>query len=272
MIISVINQKGGVGKTSVAVNLGSELARRGQKVLLLDLDPQANASILLGARAPQKTTFDWLLGARQTSLADIVVPTSTAGLYLAPGSLSLASLERRIRRTSGAQPPRELRLKRALDAQKWRYNSVLIDNAPTLGLGALLSLCAAEMALVVAQCEPLSVAGLGQVEATIEALRAPRFNPQLQTRIVLNRLDPKNPTHALVAAQIRARRGEITLQTALGSYPEMSASALQGGTVLGAKPRGGAARAFRALADEILADPLWKTQPEPETQTEPNGL
>jgi chromosome partitioning protein len=246
MIISVVNQKGGVGKTTTAINLGAALAEIGYEVLIVDLDPQANASAMLNVRAPSVSIFDALVDTHPCPLDGVIVSTPIEKVHLAPGARSLAGLDSALRDVPG----RELLLKEALESQRTRYNAVLIDNAPTLGLAPAMSLCAADIALVTVQCQPLAIEGLADVSKTITLVQS-RLNPRLRRRILLTMLDPRRPQGRRVAEKVRAVCGNEVCETVIPNSAHLESAILKGGSVLEYASQSSAAVAYRTLAAEV---------------------
>ena len=249
MIIAVVNQKGGVGKTTVAVNLAATLAAAGHSTLIVDLDPQANASALLGVRAVD-SVFDALVEP-DVSLAAISVRVECAGVTLAPGHRALAGLESALRETIG----RELLLREALETVAGDYDAVIIDTAPTLGLGTAMALLAADVALVTVQAEPLAIEGLTQIAETIDVVKR-RFSPSLRRLIVPTMVDGRTAHGPQIAADLRARMPDETTRCEIPQSADLSRGMLNrdaGGAVINYAPKSKAADAFRALACEVCA-------------------
>lgn len=253
MIIAVINQKGGVGKTTTAVNLAAALAERGRRVLLVDLDSQANASALLGVREVARSVFDALVDAEKVSLRDVIRVSSGrrpdgeeahlgTAIALAPGHRALAGLESALR----DEPGHEMLLKEALEPVRDDYDFVLFDNGPTLGLSSVMSLVAADLALVPLQCERLAVEGLSQAYRTIDLTRR-RMNPHLQRRVVLTMVDQRFADGKQIADEVRAALGEEVLQTSVRTSSKLKMQS----TIFDLEPKGLAAADYRALAAEI---------------------
>ena len=173
-IITVCNQKGGTGKTTSAINLASYLALAGKKVLLIDLDPQANATSGMGINKHQvkQSTYHVLL--EELELKEIIQPTAIQQLFLAPSSLDLTGAEVELVSALG----REYRLKRALASEKDNFDFVIIDSPPSLGLLTINGLCAADSVLIPVQCEYYALEGLTQLVNTINLVKD-NLNPGL---------------------------------------------------------------------------------------------
>ena len=241
MIFSVTNQKGGVGKTTVAVNLAHALAQSGKRVLLVDMDSQANASALLGVRNPGRSIFDALVDPFEVPLSEIFVVVAP-NFALAPGARAMAGLESALR----DEPGREQVLKEVLESVKDQFDFIIVDNGPTLGLPVLMSLVAADCALIPLLCERLAVEGLSQAFKTVETIKR-RLNPTLQKRIVLSMIDGRLSDSKQIAADVRANLGHQVLQTTISTSSQLKA----GSPVLEVSPTGSAAGQFRTLAEEV---------------------
>jgi len=179
-IIAICNQKGGVGKTTTSINLAAYLAMAGKKIMLIDLDPQANATSGIGINKHdiQKSTYHILL--EESRLADILQKTAIDHLVLAPSNLDLTGAEVELVGVLG----REYRLKRALQTERNNYDFMIIDSPPSLGLLTINGLCAADSVIIPVQCEYYALEGLTQLHNTIRLVKE-NLNPSLSVEGVL---------------------------------------------------------------------------------------
>jgi len=245
-VIALANQKGGVGKTTTAINLGAALARHGKRVLIFDFDPQANSTAGLGARGDGQSTYDVVLGSAHAH--DIVAPTSVEGLAIAPATPELAGAEVEL----VPMMAREFRLKRALADARDAYDYVLIDCPPSLGLLTVNALTAADEVIVPVQCEYLALEGLGQLTATLELVRR-NLNSQLRLRgLLLTMFDGRTNLSQQVADEVRAHFAN-TFRTIIPRSVRLSEAPSHGLPIAQYDPSSRATRAYDELAEELIA-------------------
>jgi|ERR1051325_50381 chromosome partitioning protein len=245
-IISLANQKGGVGKTTTAINLGASLAACERSVLLIDLDPQANATSGVGISNVEKSMYDVLV--EDTPLRDIVVPTELPTLFVAPSSVDLVGAEVELRDAIG----REYYLKRALESVAGDYNYILIDSPPSLGLLTINGLTAAHSVLVPLQSEYFALEGVSQLMNTVERVRG-AVNPGLDIEgIVLTMYDERMNLARQVADEVRAHFGEKVYQTIIPRNVRLGEAPSFGKPIILYDIRSRGSEAYVSLAKEFI--------------------
>jgi chromosome partitioning protein len=246
-VVAIANQKGGVGKTTTAVNLSVYLAL-GVRVLLVDLDPQANATSSLGLdpRAVERSTYDVLIG--QTPIGEVIIPSGRANLDLVPSNRALAGAQVELVEL----PEREYRLRRAIDEVHERFDVILIDCPPSLGILTLNALVAADLLLAPVQCEYLALEGVGQLMETIELVRA-TLNPRLELLgMLMTMYDPRTRLSSQVIDEVRRHFPERTFETVSPRSVRLSEAPSHGLPVLEYEPTSRGAGAYADLAQEVI--------------------
>jgi chromosome partitioning protein len=252
-VLGIANQKGGVGKTTTAINLGTALAAIGEHVLIVDLDPQGNASTGLGIerKSRRTSTYDVLTGA--APMRDAVLPTAVPQLYIAPSTLDLSGLELEI----GQQRDRAFRLRNALrqlntGARTYDFTYVLVDCPPSLNLLTVNAMAAADSILVPLQCEFFALEGLSQLLKTVEQVKT-NLNPTLSIHgIVLTMYDSRNNLSNQVVADVRQFMGNKVYETIIPRNVRISEAPSYGKPVLVYDLKCVGSEAYLRLATEII--------------------
>jgi chromosome partitioning protein len=247
-IYAFANQKGGVGKTTTAINLGAYLAAVGKKLLLIDVDPQANATSSLGVDKDRLPVSIYEALIQQVPLSQVVMPMDEVGLELVPSSPSLAGATVEIARL----PERTHLLRKALATLDRRYDYIFIDAPPSLGILTVNALTATEGVVIPVQCEYLSLEGLGQLVHTINLVRN-QLNPRLKIAgLVMTMYDVRTKISQQVVDEVRKYFPNKVFSTIIPRNVRLSEAPSYGETILSYAPRSSGALAYQALATEFL--------------------
>ena len=252
-VLALANQKGGVGKTTTAINLGTALAAIGEQVLVIDLDPQGNASTGLGIDRRRRQVSTYHVMAGEAPLSQAVTPTAVPRLSVAPSTMDLLGLELEL----ASAPDRSHRLRNVLrdlteapGAEPITY--VLIDCPPSLNLLTINALAAADAVLVPLQCEFFALEGLSQLLRTVEQVRG-ALNPKLQIQgVVLTMYDPRNNLSAQVVADVRGFLGDKVYETMIPRNVRVSEAPSHGKPVLLYDLKCAGSQAYLRLASEVI--------------------
>ena len=250
-VLVIANQKGGVGKTTTAINLGTALAAVGETTLLIDLDPQGNASTGLGiGRTERKvSSYDVLMGG--VPLAEAIIPTRIPGLHIVPATVDLSGAEFEL----VSESRRNFRLRDALAefaTTGSQFSYVLIDCPPALGLLTVNAMAAADAAMVPLQCEFFALEGLSQLLKTIERVRV-NLNPELEIQgVILTMFDKRNNLSDEVAKDVRAYLGDKVYQTIIPRNVRISEAPSHGLPALVYDLRCPGSQAYIKLAGEMI--------------------
>ncbi len=247
VVIACANQKGGVGKTTTVINLSTYLALAERRVLLIDLDPQGNATSGMGVSKTHSSIYPALLD-RQSG-AELVQPTQISGLSIIPSGQDLAGAEVEL----VALPQRERRLDRALQSIRSEFDYILLDCPPAVGLITINALTAADSVLVPIQCEYYALEGLSQLLATIDLVRD-NLNPRLRLAgVLLTMYDARTTLSADVAKEVRRHLGANVFGSIIPRSVRLAEAPSYGRPIARYSPESRGAHAYHALTDEVLA-------------------
>ena len=247
-IIAIANQKGGVGKTTTAVNLSACLARMQKRVLLLDIDPQGNATSGIGIERGQikRCIYDALIN--ELPLAAIIKKSSVENLTVAPASIQLAGAEIELVPTMS----RELRLKKVLEDLPEPYDYIVVDCPPSLGLLTVNALTAARGVLVPIQCEYYALEGLGQLVNTVELVKK-HLNTNLRLEgVVMTMYDSRTNLSQQVVEEVKRHFGELVYETIIPRNVRLSEAPSYGQSILDYDPKSKGAEVYLKLAKEVM--------------------
>jgi chromosome partitioning protein len=247
-VIACANQKGGVGKTTTVINLAAYLALAGQRVLVVDLDPQGNATSGLGFDRQASASSIYPALVEPSIVRSLVQPSQVDGLWLIPSGRDLAGAEVEL----VALPQRERKLHAALAPLRDDYDFIVLDCPPAVGLLTVNALTAADAVLVPIQCEYYALEGLGQLLATIDLVRD-NLNPRLRlTGVLLTMYDARTTLSADVAAEVRRHLDGSVFDTIVPRSVRLAEAPSYGRPIARYSPESRGAQAYEALADEVL--------------------
>lgn len=249
-VIAIANQKGGVGKTTTAVNLGAGLAALGRRVLIVDLDPQGHSTSGLGIAKDRLRGSIYEVLIDERPIQEVIVPSGHRGLVVAPATVDLAGAEIELVPALA----RETRLKRALERIRPSYDFVLIDCPPSLGLLTLNALTAADTVLVPIQCEYYALEGLSQLLRTVQLVQQ-NLNPALRLEgVVLTMFDARTNLSIQVVEEVKRYFRDKVFQTVIPRNVRLSEAPSHGKSILAYDPRSRGAEVYSDLAKEVAAN------------------
>lgn len=248
-VVAIINQKGGVGKSTTAINLSAALGEMGKQVLLIDLDPQGNSSSGLGIEksSVQNCIYDALLN--DVPLQDIIIPDVSVGLDVVPATINLAGAEVEL----VSEMARENRLKDAIGVMRGRYDYVFIDCPPSLGLLTINALVAADKLLIPIQCEFYALEGVTKLLDSMKRVKT-RLNPSLDIYgVLLTMSDTRTTLSRQVSEEVRRYFGKLVFETSIPRTVKLSEAPSFGQPITQYDPSGKGAQSYVELAKEVIA-------------------
>lgn len=248
-VIAIANQKGGVGKTTTAVNLSSGLAHQGKKVLIIDIDPQGNTTSGIGVEKGDVNHCIYNILVEDMKVTDVIIPTNTENLYIVPSTIQLAGAEIELVPTIS----REVRLKNAIDDVRNNYDYVIIDCPPSLGLLTLNSLTAANSVLIPVQCEYYALEGLSQLLNTVRLVQK-HLNHQLEIEgVLLTMFDARTNLGIQVIEEVKKYFHEKVFKTIIPRNVRLSEAPSHGESIISYDPRSRGAEVYIDLAKEVIS-------------------
>lgn len=246
-VIAIANQKGGVGKTTTAINLSACIGQRGKKVLLLDIDPQGNTTSGLGIdpREISLSTYDCLV--EETPMADVILQTEYKNLWLCPANISIAGAELEL----ADKESREYRLKNAVAAVKDRFDFIFIDCPPSLGLITINSLAASDSVLIPIQCEYYALEGLSQLTQTVKRIKQ-TYNRSLAIEGVLLTMFSRTNLSIQVAEEVQKYFGKTVYRTIIPRNVRLSEAPSYGQPIIAYDKNSRGADCYKKLAGEVI--------------------
>jgi chromosome partitioning protein len=263
-VLVMANQKGGVGKTTTAINLGTALAAIGEQVLVIDLDPQGNASTGLGIDRRRRTTSSYHVLTGSRALREVMTPTAVPRLFIVPSTMDLLGVELEI----SSSDDRSYKLRKAFQTffasasvNPNRVSYILIDCPPSLNLLTVNGLAAADAVVVPLQCEFFALEGLSQLLMTVDRVRK-TLNPALTIHgVVLTMFDPRNSIAGQIAADVRAHMGNVVYDTVIPRNVRVSEAPSHGKPALLYDLRCAGSQAYLKLASEIIQrEARWRSR------------